>query len=65
MNKDQIKGTAKEVAGKVQGGVGKATGSKEHEAKGALREAEGKVQKTVGDAREVLDDAVDKSGGRH
>ena len=30
MNRDQIKGTAKDVAGKAQAGVGKAIGSPEH-----------------------------------
>lgn len=56
MNKDQIKGTAKEAAGKVQSGIGKATGSTEQRAKGALKQAEGKVQKTMGDVREDIED---------
>ncbi len=51
MNKDQIKGSAKEAAGKVQKNVGKATGSSEHEVKGAVRELAGKAQKAYGDAK--------------
>jgi uncharacterized protein YjbJ (UPF0337 family) len=51
MNKDQIKGSAKEVAGKVQKNVGKATGSAEHQVKGTARELAGKAQKAYGDAR--------------
>jgi uncharacterized protein YjbJ (UPF0337 family) len=65
MNKDQIKGAVKETAGKVQSGVGKATGSTEQQVKGTLREAEGKVQKTAGNVRESLDDAADESRNRH
>jgi uncharacterized protein YjbJ (UPF0337 family) len=57
MNKDQVKGAAKEAAGKVQEKAGKAVGSTEHQAKGLAKEAEGKVQKKVGDAKETLRDA--------
>jgi uncharacterized protein YjbJ (UPF0337 family) len=59
MNKDQVKGAAKEVAGKTQKNVGKAVGSTEQQAKGMAREAEGKVQKNVGKARDTLNDAAD------
>ena len=34
MNKDQIKGTAKDISGKIQEEAGKITGSKEDQAKG-------------------------------
>lgn len=34
MNKDQIKGKAKDIGGKIQEGVGKAVGSSEQQAKG-------------------------------
>lgn len=59
MNKDQIKGTAKDIAGKVQETAGELVGSKEQEAKGLARQVEGKVQKNIGDAKETLKDAVD------
>jgi uncharacterized protein YjbJ (UPF0337 family) len=52
MNRDQVKGRAKEVAGKVQKEVGKATGNISQQAKGLAKEAVGKVQKNVGDARD-------------
>lgn len=58
MNKDQVKGAAKEVAGKVQKSVGRAVDSPSQEAKGLAREAEGQVQKAVGDGREALKDGV-------
>ncbi|MBC7625220.1 MAG: CsbD family protein [Aeromicrobium sp.] len=59
MNKDQVKGTAKDIAGKVQETAGEIVGSKKQEAKGLARQVEGKVQKNLGDAKEVVKDAVD------
>lgn len=60
MNKDQVKGTAKESAGKVQAQVGKVTGNKEQQAKGHVREAEGKAQQVVGDTKKLVRDATKK-----
>ncbi len=60
MNKDQVKGSVKEVAGKVQSKAGELVGNKEQQAKGLLKEAEGKTQKSVGNAKEVVKDAVNK-----
>ena len=60
MNKDQIKGTVKEVAGKVERKAGELVDSPETEAKGAAREVAGKVQKSVGDAKENVKDALRK-----
>lgn len=54
MNKDQVKGGAKEVAGKVQKNVGDLVGSEKQQVKGAVKEAEGKVQKNYGDAKEAV-----------
>jgi uncharacterized protein YjbJ (UPF0337 family) len=51
MNKDQIKGSAKEAAGKVQKNVGKATANGTQVVKGAAREIAGKAQKAYGDAK--------------
>lgn len=60
MNKDQAKGTAREIAGKVQEGAGKLTGSKEHEAKGLGKQAAGKVQQAWGDTKEAVKNATRK-----
>lgn len=60
MNKDQIKGKAKEVAGKVQQKTGEIIGSSEQQAKGLSKQSEGKVQKGVGDAKEAVKDAIDR-----
>jgi uncharacterized protein YjbJ (UPF0337 family) len=57
MNKDQVKGTAKDVAGKAQEGAGKLVGSEEQQAKGLAKQGEGKLQKGVGDAKETVKDA--------
>ena len=54
MNKDQVKGEAKDIAGKVQEEAGKVTGSAEQQAKGLGKQVEGKVQKGVGDLKEAV-----------
>lgn len=60
MNKDQVTGVAKDIAGKVQESIGQIIGSKEQQAKGLGKQIEGKTEKTVGDAKEIMKDAVDK-----
>jgi uncharacterized protein YjbJ (UPF0337 family) len=47
MNKNQVKGALKDVAGKVQEEVGKLVG----------KQISGKAEKTYGDAKEVVKDA--------
>jgi uncharacterized protein YjbJ (UPF0337 family) len=63
MNKDQVKGAAKDVAGKAQEKAGELTGSKKQQAKGAGKQVVGKVQQSWGDAKEAADDAADKAEG--
>jgi len=58
MNKDQVKGTAKDVAGKIQEGAGKLVGSKSQQAKGLAKQVVGKTQKGFGDERQAVKDAV-------
>ena len=60
MNKDQVKGAVKEVAGKVQAEVGKATGSVSQQVKGKVLEAEGRSQTLAGDVKEVVKDVTRK-----
>ena len=45
MHKDEIKGAAKDAAGSVKEGVGKATGNDKLAAEGAADRVAGKVQK--------------------
>jgi len=56
MNKDQVKGTAKDIAGKVQEEAGKVVGSKEQQIKGLSKQISGKVQKGVGDVKQAVED---------
>lgn len=52
MNKDQVKGSVKQAAGKVQQKTGEVIGSEKQQVKGAAKQAEGKVQKAVGDLKD-------------
>ena len=61
MNKDEIKGAVKDVAGKAQQEIGKLTGSEEQQVKGLVKQGEGKIQKGVGHVKDALDDAADKA----
>jgi uncharacterized protein YjbJ (UPF0337 family) len=58
MNKDQVKGVAKDVAGKVQEKAGKLVGSKEQQIKGIDKQLSGKAEKKYGDAKEYVKDAI-------
>jgi uncharacterized protein YjbJ (UPF0337 family) len=60
MNKDQVKGAAKDVAGKVQQQAGKLVGSKQQQAKGLAKQLSGKTQKAVGDVKQAVGD-LDKT----
>jgi uncharacterized protein YjbJ (UPF0337 family) len=59
MNKDQVKGAAKDLGGKIQQEVGKLVGSTEQQAKGLKNQAEGELQEHLGDLKENLKDARD------
>jgi uncharacterized protein YjbJ (UPF0337 family) len=58
MNKDQVKGSAKDIAGKIQEESGKLVGSKQQQAKGLEKQLEGKVQQKVGDLKEAVKDVA-------
>lgn len=60
MNKDQIKGIVKDIAGKVQEEVGKLVGNKEQQTKGLGKQVSGKIEKIYGDAKEDI-----KNGNKH
>jgi uncharacterized protein YjbJ (UPF0337 family) len=57
MNKDQLSGTAKDIAGKVQRKIGEATGSTAQQIKGGAKQVEGKLQKGAGDAQQAAEEA--------
>ena len=54
MNKDQLKGSAKQAAGKVQEVAGRITGSRKQEAKGLAKQVAGKTRKAYGDVKEAV-----------
>lgn len=58
MNKDQVKGTLKDAAGKVQTKTGELTGNTSQQVKGLVKQAEGKAQKGFGNAKEAVKDAA-------
>jgi uncharacterized protein YjbJ (UPF0337 family) len=51
MNKDQVKGRAKEAAGKVQEATGKAVGSTNQQVKGNIKKNVSAAQAKFGDAK--------------
>jgi len=53
--KNQAKGTAKEVEGKVRNAAGGLTGNTSEQLKGKAKELEGKAQRKVGDAQNDID----------
>ncbi len=56
MNKDQVKGAAKNVVGKVQEQAGKLVGSKEQQVKGLSKQISGQAQKGVGDVKQAVEE---------
>ena len=64
MNRDQAKGTMKDVAGKIQRKTGEVTGNTTQQVKGAARQVAGKVQKAVGDVRNDADKRRDRNEPR-
>jgi len=58
MNEDRLAGTAKNLGGKVQEGIGKATGDASTEASGRMKQVEGDLQDLYGQARETAGQAA-------
>ena len=63
MDNDRIVGSAKDVAGKVEGAVGDIAGNAQTQAAGRAREAEGTVQNLYGQAKDAARDATDAAVG--
>ena len=59
MDKDRIAGSAKDVAGKVEGAVGDIAGNARPRPPGRAREAAGTVQNLYGQAKDAARDASD------
>jgi uncharacterized protein YjbJ (UPF0337 family) len=58
VNKDQVKGVAKQVRGSVKETAGRMTGNRRTEAEGAAEKTVGKVQKGFGDVKEKVKGAL-------
>jgi uncharacterized protein YjbJ (UPF0337 family) len=64
MNKHQVKGAAREAAGKMQRKAGTAASSRKHEIKGGAKELAGKTQRAYGNAKAGADRARARSQAR-
>ena len=58
MNKDRIKGAAREARGTIKEATGKATGNTKLEVKGAAQKAAGKALNTAGKAEDKVKHAA-------
>jgi uncharacterized protein YjbJ (UPF0337 family) len=61
MNKDQVEGKIKDVAGRVERQVGEWTGNKDAQVHGTVKQAEGKVQNAWGDVKDAGEKTVDRN----
>ena len=58
MDKDRIKGSAKQAGGAIKEAAGKATGDSKLQAQGAADKTAGKVQNAVGGVKDAVRDAT-------
>jgi uncharacterized protein YjbJ (UPF0337 family) len=63
MNQDELTGTAKNVGGKVQEGIGRLSGDARTTLKGKANQAEGAAQEWYGQAKDSAEDAMDAVRG--
>ena len=61
MNKDQVEGKVKDVAGRIERQAGEWTGNSKTQADGAVKQVEGKVQKAWGDVKDAGEKAAEKN----
>jgi uncharacterized protein YjbJ (UPF0337 family) len=61
MDKDQVKGTLDDAAGRVKRQVGEWTGDTETQVEGAAQQVKGKAEKAWGNVKEAGRDAKDKA----
>jgi uncharacterized protein YjbJ (UPF0337 family) len=53
MNKDQVQGKGKDLAGRIERQAGEWTGDKQKQVHGALKQVEGKLQNAWGNAKDA------------
>ena len=60
MNRDQVEGKVKDVAGKAQRAFGDATNNASQQIKGGAKQVEGKVQQGIGNVEEAAKASDDR-----
>jgi uncharacterized protein YjbJ (UPF0337 family) len=60
VNKDNVEGKAKDIAGRTERQDGEWSGDKEQQARGAKKQAEGKAQDVLGKGKEASKKAADR-----
>jgi uncharacterized protein YjbJ (UPF0337 family) len=58
MDENRLTGTAKNLGGKVEEGLGRAAGDARTRAQGQLQQAEGSIQDLYGQAKDTTADAI-------
>ena len=61
MDKDRVKGTMDDAAGRVKRQVGEWTGDSELQAEGASQQVKGKVENAWGKTKDAVRDATDEA----
>jgi uncharacterized protein YjbJ (UPF0337 family) len=59
-DKDRVEGTVDKATGSVKETVGKATGNEQAQAEGTFDKVKGEVKEGMADARDKVDEMVDK-----
>jgi uncharacterized protein YjbJ (UPF0337 family) len=54
MNKDQVEGKAKDIAGRIERQAGEWTGDSDLQVKGTAKQVEGKAQNVVGKVKDAI-----------
>jgi len=63
MNKDQVKGKIKGVAGRIERQAGEWTGDEKKEVHGTMKQAEGKIQNAWGNVKDAGQEGSRRSQG--
>jgi uncharacterized protein YjbJ (UPF0337 family) len=65
MNKDQVKGTVDDVAGRAKRQVGEWTGDTGTQVEGAAQQVKGKAEKAWGNVKDAVKDAKTDAQRQH
>jgi uncharacterized protein YjbJ (UPF0337 family) len=62
MDENRLSGTAKNLGGKVEEALGRATGDPKTQVRGQMQQAEGSVQDLYGQAKDAAGEAINEVG---